>query len=164
MSISDEEIEAAARAFDPFSFQSWQQSYDYEMAKSADAVEAKAFADWCTGKKIEEARTGARAALTAAARVRANSEGDGEVVKPLEWKQSANGDWHANTEVGEYAVGKVAGYVILFLRRITRGLPDDVDLNGWDSADEAKAAAQADFEKRIRSALASIPATGGEKV
>src|SRR5690554_4038434 len=64
--VTDDMVEVAARAFDPFSFASWQQSYDYEMAKSSDEAEAKAFADWCMGKRIDEARSGARAALTAA--------------------------------------------------------------------------------------------------
>lgn len=64
--VTDEAVEIAARAFDPFPFESWQRSYDYEMSQSGDAAEAKSFADWSIGKRVEEVRSGARAALTAA--------------------------------------------------------------------------------------------------
>lgn len=66
MEVTDESVEIAARAFDPFPFESWQRSYDYEMSQSGDAAEAKSFADWSIGKRVEEVRSGARAALTAA--------------------------------------------------------------------------------------------------
>lgn len=64
--VTEEMVEIAARAFDPFPFESWQGSYDYEMLKSGDETEAKAFADWSMGKRLDEIRTGMRAALTAA--------------------------------------------------------------------------------------------------
>lgn len=60
------QVEAAARAFDPHAFKSWQQSYDYEMGQSGNADEAKGFADWSMGKRIEEVRNAAREALRAA--------------------------------------------------------------------------------------------------
>ena len=58
-------IEKVARAIDPFPFDSWQTSYDYEMAQSGDAEVAKAFANWSMGKRIEEVRQQARAAIDA---------------------------------------------------------------------------------------------------
>lgn len=81
------------------------------------------------------------------------SQPAGVRVKGLEWRVAKNGDMHANTEVGQYAIGKVAGYIIVVLRRITRGIEDDADLKSYNSIDEAKAAAQADYRQRILSAL-----------
>lgn len=84
MTITDAEVEAAARAFDTFAFESWQQSYDYEMAHSGSADEAKGFADWCMGKRIEEVRTNARKALIAASQARALSSGEGDAQVTLD--------------------------------------------------------------------------------
>lgn len=68
----------------------------------------------------------------------------GEVkVKPLIWEQNFSGTWYAESVIGNYAVWD--GY----FRPPTQnaGIPAGAKL------DETKAAAQADFEARIRSAL-----------
>ena len=72
------------------------------------------------------------------------------VVKALEWRENVSMPhvWHADR------------YII----RVDRGEPDLYIVSGWNSGtnpyetlDAAKAAAQADFEDRIRSALVATP-------
>lgn len=63
--VSDADVELAARAFDPWPFESWQCSYDYKLDQSGDAAEARKFAEWSMGKRLAEIRSGARAALEA---------------------------------------------------------------------------------------------------
>lgn len=81
-------------------------------------------------------------------------------VKPLEWEllDTALADCEAVTQVGVYNVGMVHGRAEAILRRVdsTDGWIDVAIFSG-DSIEAAKAAAQADYEKRIRSALASAP-------
>lgn len=63
--MAEDMIERVAQAIDPFAFESWQRAYDYEIGQSGDAAEAKAFADWSGGKRLDEARQAARAAVEA---------------------------------------------------------------------------------------------------
>ena len=60
-----EMIERVAKAIDPHAFADWQRRFDYEMGKSGDAIEAKAFADWGGGSRKSEALEKARAAIEA---------------------------------------------------------------------------------------------------
>lgn len=77
----------------------------------------------------------------------------GEVrVKPLEWV-GKRGDWHADTVVGQYAVGKVGARYVAMLRFIDGDEDRDMTLLRDSTLDEAKSAAQADYRQRILSAL-----------
>lgn len=72
-------VEKVARAIDPLAFDDWQKHFDYEMRASGNEAEAKAFADWTSGKRIADAKEKARSALEAMrepteAMVRAASE------------------------------------------------------------------------------------------
>lgn len=60
-----EMIERVAKAIDPHAFADWQRRFDYEMGKSGDAIEAKAFADWGGGSRKSEALEKALAAIEA---------------------------------------------------------------------------------------------------
>jgi hypothetical protein len=80
---------------------------------------------------------------------RANESG-----RPLEWNVSRNGDWRADTPVGEYAAGIVHGDYVLMLRRIVAGQVSDEKIGGgFREPAAAKAAAQAHHDALIRSAL-----------
>jgi hypothetical protein len=77
-------------------------------------------------------------------------------VKALKWKRRKHGhpgDIFVNTIVGEYAIGDIHGRVTALLRTIKGSDVDDVTV--WEGFDfwHAKAAAQADYERRILSAL-----------
>ncbi|TIN76719.1 hypothetical protein [Mesorhizobium sp.] len=80
-------------------------------------------------------------------------------VKGLVWASRPNSkDQFADTPCGRYAVGIVHGSYIATIRLIKDGQWDDeVFARGLCTRKEAKAAAQADYEARISSALA--PAT-----
>ena len=87
----------------------------------------------------------------------------GEVkVRELEWHKRKNtkDEW-ADTDIGRYEVGIVNGGYIATRRYIDEGQwADDVFAEGLCAKREAKAAAQADYEARIRSALSpSAPVT-----
>ncbi|MER8754138.1 hypothetical protein NKH69_00440 [Mesorhizobium sp. M0976] len=85
---------------------------------------------------------------------------DGEMVKALEWKLRSSAfsdEWKANTVVGRYDVGIVTHGFMAIRRSVEDGQDEDTILAENVAEDEAKAAAQADYEARIRSALA--PAT-----
>lgn len=78
----------------------------------------------------------------------------GVSVKGLEWYK-ADGDWWGNSDVGVgyHIAGRGARWVLSFPSPLPRS-------ERFDSLDLAKAAAQADYEARIRSALSpavSVP-------
>jgi hypothetical protein len=100
---------------------------------------------------------GTRLAESALAAIDAALEG-GAVpkVRPLKWKPRKHGypdDIFVNTIVGEYAIGNVHGRVLAILRTIKGS--DSFDETLWEGFDfsRAKQAAQADYERRIRSAI-----------
>lgn len=75
-------------------------------------------------------------------------------VKPLEWRLEPippMGEWLASSPVGLYCIPIGSGKLPLRFR-------DEKTLATFASLEEAKAAAQADYEARIHSALASPPA------
>lgn len=78
-------------------------------------------------------------------------------IKPLEWKSRGrkNGDTYANSVVGQYSVGDIWGEIKSLLRTIVDGQDADQVMGVHGSFEEAKAAAQADYEARIRSALSA---------
>ena len=78
-------------------------------------------------------------------------------VKALEWQSRGrkNGDTYANSVVGQYSVGDIWGEIKSLLRTIVDGQDDDQVLGVHGSFEDAKAAAQADYEARIRSALSA---------
>lgn len=78
-------------------------------------------------------------------------------VKALEWKSRGrkNGDTYADSVVGQYSVGDIWGEIKSLLRTIVDGQDDDQVLGVHGSFEEAKAAAQSDYEARIRSALSA---------
>jgi hypothetical protein len=86
--------------------------------------------------------------------LRANGVKVKAAIKPLEWKPSieghASGQWFASSLLGEYYT-----YMHMPTGRAWLKGPDGV-ADFHDTIDLAKAAAQADYERRIRSAL-SVP-------
>ena len=68
-------------------------------------------------------------------------------IKQLEWVESDGEYWEAITRIGTYSITFDSGsYVTLY------DMDNDVD-GEWRSLAKAKAAAQADFEKRIKECL-----------
>lgn len=68
-------------------------------------------------------------------------------IKQLEWKKSGGEYWEAITPIGAYSITLDFGiYEALY------DMDNDVD-GEWGSLAKAKAAAQADFEKRVRECL-----------
>lgn len=77
-------------------------------------------------------------------------------VKPLEWVRDplGRGDFSADTIAGQYSVGRLSDGYGAILRHIVDGGQYDQDVaRGLPSVKAAKAAANADYESRIRSAL-----------
>jgi hypothetical protein len=76
-------------------------------------------------------------------------------VKPLRWKKSWNGkDWSAHSTAGRYDVGIVGTGNSAILRLIQAdGQTEDIIIASGLYFRSAKAAAQADYDARIRSAL-----------
>ena len=66
-------------------------------------------------------------------------------VKPLEWRDTSYGDCFADSHVGRYQACAVHGGWLWYLSPNPKG--------ALQSRDEAKAAAQADYEARILSCL-----------
>lgn len=81
-------------------------------------------------------------------------------VKPLEWKKknSRREDWIADSAVGRYEAGLVHSSFVAMLRIVTGNMPEDIKVGSGLGLEAAKAAAQADYEARIRSALLPAPA------
>jgi len=82
-------------------------------------------------------------------------------VNPLEWRPRSSAfadDWKVETVVGRYDVGIVHVNYTAIRRSIERGSEADTVLVRGVGLEVAKAAAQADYEQRIRSALQTVPA------
>jgi len=79
-------------------------------------------------------------------------------VKPLEWEEKGrSGDYFAKTVVGRYEVGLVHTKFVTMLRAVDSVDADDFKLFDGGGLEAAKAAAEADYEKTIRSALVATP-------
>jgi hypothetical protein len=78
-------------------------------------------------------------------------------VKPLQWEATGPRDLVADSVVGQYVINRdlysAGGYFNLWLA----GAGDD-DFSDYATLPEAKAAAQSDFETRVKSCLTSIGA------
>lgn len=69
-------------------------------------------------------------------------------IKQLEWKKSRffEGDFEANFGLGKYFIDDCGGCITLVC-------PDHALKNKFSTIEEAKAAAQADFEQRVKECL-----------
>lgn len=74
-------------------------------------------------------------------------------VKPLDWKDGRNCECSAETVVGLYEVGFDDGWWAQLEGGATWDWEPDRDPRSYEGPDAAKAAAQADYERRILSAL-----------
>ncbi len=74
-------------------------------------------------------------------------------VKALDWEQKRD-DWFANSPAGQYGVGIIHTAYVATIRNINDGQWDDEVIAHGLGLEDAKAAAQADYERRILSALA----------
>ncbi|WLS01693.1 hypothetical protein [Shinella oryzae] len=88
----------------------------------------------------------------------------GEVkIKPLEWPNDS--DWNiATSELGRYVVRPCLATNFSGQWLLRRAGAESSDKTLYPSEDAAKAAAQADYEQRIRSALVYVPAVESEPV
>lgn len=76
------------------------------------------------------------------------------VVRALDWKRRRDSyDWHANSPVGTYGVGRVDDRCVAILRFVSDDQTHDERVGFGSTTRGAKAVAQADFETRIRAAL-----------
>jgi len=86
---------------------------------------------------------------------------EGVKVKGLAWTERnpirKNGDLKSDSIVGRYEIGLIGGRVMVFLRLVRKGDAEDIDIGSFDTFEAAKAAAQADFERRILSSLDLSP-------
>lgn len=95
------------------------------------------------------------------------SHSTGVVVKGLEWEDCTDGDMGhlADTIVGRYVIEQdrlARKSFQLRLETVRYGSEENLTLcEGLRSLGEAKAAAQADYERRILSAIDHVPAQGG---
>lgn len=82
-------------------------------------------------------------------------------VKALRWKRRRRGsdDFYVETDVGEYCAGLVHSSYVAIRRSIRDAQLHDEVLSRGLGLEEAREAAQADYEARIRSALVPAPAT-----
>jgi hypothetical protein len=75
-------------------------------------------------------------------------------VKPLVWRERPNGDWRAHTIVGCYDAGRIHSRFWAMLRYVDPGAQDqDHVVLARGTLEAAQAAAQADYESRVLSAL-----------
>lgn len=74
-------------------------------------------------------------------------------VKPLEWVDGRNCECSAETVVGMYEVGFDDGWWAQLEGGVTWDWEPDQDPRSYEGPGAAKAAAQADFDRRILSAL-----------
>jgi hypothetical protein len=80
------------------------------------------------------------------------------VVKALEWEESANGNrWSAPSVLGEYRI-----YTYSRSGTVELSCGPSIIIAECESIEAAKAAAQADYEQRIRSTLATPDDGRGE--
>lgn len=94
----------------------------------------------------------AKAALTAALEVEQPVPVE---IKPLEWGEPVHGAWHAVAVVG-YSAFQDMGNDKYFVRV---GFPAEDFLGPFDTLEAAKAAAQQEYETRIRSAIVGVAGT-----
>lgn len=82
--------------------------------------------------------------------------GVGVKVKPLEWELLGGRSWRAKALLfGSFRVERYAdGYIVMWS---VPGYSDAFVEGRWPTAEEAKAAAQADYEQRILAALETSP-------
>lgn len=140
MKITDEMVEAGARAMC--------EAWHYAPIGSPDGD-----AEW--KRKQDQYRKQSRAALTAALAVQTQQ---GVEVKPLEWEYMClNGVKAAG---GMYTLHDMDGNG----KRIRAMFLGDDSYRWFVSIEHAKAAAQSDYETRIRSALVDVPAVESEPV
>lgn len=90
-------------------------------------------------------------------RTRPTDAGEAVAVKPLEWRRELGGDCFASSPVGTYCCPKFHSEWDLI--RDGRHMHPKVAgvIKAYPTLEAAKAAAQADYEKRIRSALVAHP-------
>lgn len=102
----------------------------------------------------EPARALLKFATLIATRLR---DGAGVIVKPLRWGQTSYGRPEVCTVVGAYRINAAmnGGWSVSAGRRM---LSDGDGRQNFPTVDAAKAAAQRDYERRIRSALVPAPA------
>ncbi|WP_420961137.1 hypothetical protein [Brucella sp. IR073] len=80
-------------------------------------------------------------------------------VEPLKWhRRKGRGEWYADTPVGRYEVGVIGAFWVATLRSIKDGQWEDDVVARKLSPMAAKAAVQADYERRILAAIAQAPA------
>jgi len=89
-------------------------------------------------------------------------DGGGWRVKPLEWTEVDGGDWLAICDLGLYRCGNERGVWRVEFARADKRLPSRkvIRLTGLISA---QAAAQANYEARIRSAIEPSPVEGDRR-
>lgn len=90
--------------------------------------------------------------------------GDGWRVKPLEWQKHHRDDierYSANTRIADHIITWTASGYDLYIG--SWGSAGEAKHEPFVTLDEAKAAAQADYEQRIRSALIAPPTEGDGK-
>lgn len=87
--------------------------------------------------------------------IRASPPAPAVKVKALKWKRRRRGsdDFYVETDMGEYCAGLVHGSYVAIRRSIRDAQLHDEVLKRGLGLEDAKAAAQADYEARIRSAL-----------
>ena len=95
-------------------------------------------------------------------------QGQGDAVKPLEWtepSQATNGCWTAKSALGTYSVVNEGGW---YASRDDTPRDFYFEWTGQDMSrdtlDTAKAAAQTDYEQRIRSAIAATPSAPAQEI
>lgn len=146
MKIKDEAVEAAAKAIANAWGETWQCVCAEQRGLDCDCGDAMTDEREPYDERLsrEDCRMAARAALAAAL----PHLSQGAVgVKPLKWTELSTG-WIAHTSFHAYEVVKTDhGFMATYANR---------DF-AWGAEDAMKAAAQADFERRIMSALSPAP-------
>lgn len=133
---------------------------------AADAIMRDYFGGWWDITRIhtpvgEKPASALRDAIyDALASASASDAGQRPKVKPLKWRPKRlsareETDWYADSPVGQYAVGIVSGKPTAILRSLAGddGVADKRLPGKPATIEAAKAAAQADYEARILSAL-----------
>lgn len=132
---------------------------------------AKGYREWddaarsyrATAREIREARTLTTPAPKQIAEAVAPSPaetGEAVAVKALEWVADRYQEFEYRSETAKTSIGKYEAFSFIAAGKPVAGWTSTLSTQEGKSAslDEAKAAAQADYEQRIRSALAHPPA------
>lgn len=133
-----------------------------DVVESASGIGLRIAAEYAKGGPgVRLAKEIADAILAERARLSQAGAG-GVVVKPLRWRRRRRGsdDFYVETDVGEYCVGLVHSSYAAIRRSIRDAQLHDEVLHRGLGLEEAKAICQADYEARIRSALAASPSAG----